>query len=177
MLDEVQCTGTELSLANCSSLGWMKSNCRHDEDAGVICTNGERGRGGVPHPEPQGPPCTPAQELPRRPKPGIPGTVVTSAPHPSTGITHLPVQRFAGGAYFPGGAGKAQFPPPHSNRSPLPYRPPHTHTDRSHSEMLHLTRFSGNEPHSKHRHTSEISQVRFQTTDSEYHGKASHRNF
>ncbi|XP_059853564.1 soluble calcium-activated nucleotidase 1 isoform X3 [Delphinus delphis] len=43
MLDEVQCTGTEPSLANCSSLGWMKSNCRHDEDAGVICTNETRG--------------------------------------------------------------------------------------------------------------------------------------
>lgn len=43
MLDEVECTGTEPSLANCSSLGWLKSNCRHRQDAGVICTNGEQG--------------------------------------------------------------------------------------------------------------------------------------
>ncbi|XP_006064180.3 galectin-3-binding protein isoform X2 [Bubalus bubalis] len=43
MLDEVRCTGTEPSLANCSSLGWMQSNCRHDEDASVICTNETRG--------------------------------------------------------------------------------------------------------------------------------------
>ena len=41
--------------------------------------------------------------------------------------------------------------------------------------MLHLT--PDNEPHSKYRHTSEMSQVRFQTTESEYHSKASHRNF
>lgn len=41
MLDEVQCTGTEPSLASCRSLGWRKSNCRHDQDAGVVCTNGE----------------------------------------------------------------------------------------------------------------------------------------
>lgn len=43
MLDEVECTGTEPSLANCSSLGWLKSNCRHRQDAGVICTNETRG--------------------------------------------------------------------------------------------------------------------------------------
>lgn len=43
MLDEVQCTGTEPSLASCRSLGWRKSNCRHDQDAGVVCTNETRG--------------------------------------------------------------------------------------------------------------------------------------
>ncbi|KAM6175568.1 galectin-3-binding protein [Erethizon dorsatum] len=43
MLDEVQCTGTEPSLASCSSLGWRKSNCRHDKDAGVVCANETRG--------------------------------------------------------------------------------------------------------------------------------------
>uniref|UniRef100_A0A8I3W7U7 Galectin 3 binding protein n=1 Tax=Callithrix jacchus TaxID=9483 RepID=A0A8I3W7U7_CALJA len=40
MLDEVQCTGTEPSLADCTSLGWLHSNCRHERDAGVVCTNG-----------------------------------------------------------------------------------------------------------------------------------------
>nr|KAF6295961.1 galectin 3 binding protein [Myotis myotis] len=39
MLDEVQCSGTESSLANCSSLGWLRSKCRHNQDAGVICSN------------------------------------------------------------------------------------------------------------------------------------------
>ncbi|XP_057572003.1 galectin-3-binding protein isoform X3 [Hippopotamus amphibius kiboko] len=43
MLDEVQCMGTEPSLASCTSLGWLKSNCRHDRDAGVICANETRG--------------------------------------------------------------------------------------------------------------------------------------
>ncbi|XP_004860896.1 galectin-3-binding protein [Heterocephalus glaber] len=42
MLDEVQCTGTEPSLASCRSLGWLKSNCRHDKDAGVVCANETR---------------------------------------------------------------------------------------------------------------------------------------
>ncbi|NP_001268610.1 galectin-3-binding protein precursor [Mesocricetus auratus] len=39
MLDEVECTGTEPSLANCSSLGWLKSRCGHEKDAGVVCSN------------------------------------------------------------------------------------------------------------------------------------------
>lgn len=42
MLDEVVCTGTESSLAECRSLGWLKSNCRHAQDAGVVCTNETR---------------------------------------------------------------------------------------------------------------------------------------
>lgn len=43
MLDEVECTGTEPSLANCTSLGWLRSSCRHNQDAGVICSNETRG--------------------------------------------------------------------------------------------------------------------------------------
>lgn len=42
MLDEVECTGTEPSLANCTSLGWLKSHCRHNQDAGVVCSNETR---------------------------------------------------------------------------------------------------------------------------------------
>uniref|UniRef100_A0A2K6FN03 SRCR domain-containing protein n=1 Tax=Propithecus coquereli TaxID=379532 RepID=A0A2K6FN03_PROCO len=50
MLDEVECTGTEPSLADCKSLGWLKSNCRHERDAGVVCTNGTSTPGGSTSP-------------------------------------------------------------------------------------------------------------------------------
>jgi len=43
MLDEVECTGTEPSLASCRSLGWLRSHCRHNQDAGVVCANETRG--------------------------------------------------------------------------------------------------------------------------------------
>ncbi|XP_041935381.1 putative DMBT1-like protein [Alosa sapidissima] len=36
-LDNVACTGTELSLSSCSSNAWGDQNCNHGEDAGVIC--------------------------------------------------------------------------------------------------------------------------------------------
>ncbi|VTJ75484.1 Hypothetical predicted protein [Marmota monax] len=42
MLDEVECTGSEPSLADCKSLGWLKSNCRHKQDASVVCSNETR---------------------------------------------------------------------------------------------------------------------------------------
>uniref|UniRef100_A0A8C5KJB0 Galectin-3-binding protein n=1 Tax=Jaculus jaculus TaxID=51337 RepID=A0A8C5KJB0_JACJA len=42
MLDELECNGTEPSLANCSSLGWLKSKCKHDQDASVVCANETR---------------------------------------------------------------------------------------------------------------------------------------
>lgn len=38
LLDEVQCSGAEASLAQCSHAGWFTHNCEHREDAGVICS-------------------------------------------------------------------------------------------------------------------------------------------
>ena len=38
LLDNVACTGSELTLANCEHLGFNNTrNCSHSEDAGVRC--------------------------------------------------------------------------------------------------------------------------------------------
>ncbi|XP_010070899.1 PREDICTED: deleted in malignant brain tumors 1 protein-like, partial [Pterocles gutturalis] len=37
-LDETNCTGTEISLADCRARPWGVNNCYHGEDAGVVCS-------------------------------------------------------------------------------------------------------------------------------------------
>ncbi|XP_040191018.1 macrophage receptor MARCO-like [Rana temporaria] len=36
-LDDVKCTGNELSIVACPKSDWEKHNCNHGEDAGVEC--------------------------------------------------------------------------------------------------------------------------------------------
>ena len=38
LLDEIECTGSEISLEDCSKSEFGVNNCKHEEDAGVICT-------------------------------------------------------------------------------------------------------------------------------------------
>ena len=38
-MDNVGCSGSESSIANCPHRGWGVENCGHNEDASVICSS------------------------------------------------------------------------------------------------------------------------------------------
>ena len=40
LLDDVQCTGNEVSIFSCSHNSIGSHNCDHSEDAGVVCLEG-----------------------------------------------------------------------------------------------------------------------------------------
>ena len=44
-LDNVHCVGNESSIENCPHNGWNDHNCRHYEDASVVCGNETVGLG------------------------------------------------------------------------------------------------------------------------------------
>ncbi|KAM4663588.1 galectin-3-binding protein-like [Discoglossus pictus] len=43
LLDDMQCTGNESSVAHCKSKGWGIKDCGHHETAGVVCTKEDDG--------------------------------------------------------------------------------------------------------------------------------------
>lgn len=40
-MDRVQCRGLEETLDQCSFSGWGETSCRHRDDSGIICFDGE----------------------------------------------------------------------------------------------------------------------------------------
>ena len=45
LLDDVACTGTEPAISACQHKAWGSNNCRHNEDAGVLCLRNSKGAG------------------------------------------------------------------------------------------------------------------------------------
>ena len=47
ILDEMSCTGTESDISECSHNGYLNHDCRHREDAGVVCSGGGTGKNNI----------------------------------------------------------------------------------------------------------------------------------
>ena len=41
LLDDVECSGNEDSIADCARSDWLENDCTHDEDVGVTCFEGD----------------------------------------------------------------------------------------------------------------------------------------
>ena len=41
LLDNVECSGKEDTIADCARSDWLKHDCEHSEDAGVVCSDGD----------------------------------------------------------------------------------------------------------------------------------------
>jgi len=37
-MEELECVGSEKSLADCPFIGWVTHDCDHDEDVSITCT-------------------------------------------------------------------------------------------------------------------------------------------
>jgi len=103
-LDNVRCSGSEGSLADCAHNGWGTSDCHHGEDAGVVCS-GQRLHGASPEATVSGH----LGEVSGGPQGSPVPSDLSPCPHPGAPVP-TPVPTAAGAGAEPGG-GAAQAHP------------------------------------------------------------------